>query len=253
VKAFLGILLATTCVIPAAFATPIPVPGANQIFLFASPNTQESLPDEDAKVRLTSFAQINVTAVADRAACALTHSVQIANSLGIYDKSSENSFILEADLERKQSEYLAALLGLYARQEFVLLFLDEASGSDRRWTIKTQQSLKVAIATLRKWKLTPITVRMEKDHNEIWFIDLGNKRAADLNSFTADVSGRATLTAGIAELLGNPSRTTAVKGWRQEIASFERQSGLHLSQQLSSKGWLDATAIHTCSTEMSIP
>jgi hypothetical protein len=252
-KVCLGILLAITILLPVAVAGPIPGAGANQIFLFASPNTRESLSDEDAKVRLTSFEQINVTAVADRAACALTHSVQIADSLGIYDKSSENSFILEADLERKQSEYLAALLGLYARQEFMLLFIDEASGGDRRWIIKTPQSLEVVIATLRTWKLTPVTVRTEKDQNEIWFIDLGDKRAEDLKTFTSDVNGRASLAAGDAELLGNQSRASAVKAWRQQISTFEQKSGRHLSKQLSSKGWRDATVIHTCSSEMSIP
>jgi hypothetical protein len=253
VKGWLGILLAFTVVLPAALAAPIPGPGENQVFLFASPNTRESLTDEDAKVRLTSFEQANAAAVADRAACALTHSVQIADSLGIYDKSSENSFILEADLDRKQPEYLAALLGLYSRQEFILLFFDEASGPDRLWIIRTPQSLDLVIATLRKLKLTPVTVRTEKDQNEIWFVDIGEKRAGTLKIFTSEVNGRVSLTAGAAEMLGNQDRTTAVKGWRQQISAFEQQSGRHLSEQLSSKEWRDATAVHTCSREMPIP
>jgi hypothetical protein len=253
VKACLGILCAIIVVLPASLAGPIPGPGANQVFLFASPNTRDSLTDEDAKVRLTSFEQTNVTAVADRAACALTHSVQIADSLGIYDKSSENSFILKADLERKQPEYLAALLGLYSRQEFILLFLDKASGPDRLWIIKTTQSLEVVIATLRKLKLTPVTVRREKDQNEIWLIDFGEKRAGTLKILTSDVNGRASFIAGVAEMLGNQDRATAAKRWRQQISAFEQQSGPHLSEQISSKGWRDATAVHTCSREMSIP
>jgi hypothetical protein len=253
VKACLGILLGIIVALPPVSASQIPGSGANQIFLFASPNRRESLSDEDAQVRLTSLEQINATAVADRAACALTHSVQIADSLGIYDKSSENSFILEADLQRTQSEYLAALLGLYSRQEFILLFFDEASGSDRLWIIETPQSLKAVIATLRKLKLTPVTVRREKDQNEIWFIDFGEKRAGALKIFTSNVNGWASLTAGVAEMLGNQNRTTAVIGWRQQISAFEQRSGSHLSGQLSSKGWRDATAVHTCSREMSNP
>lgn len=252
-KACLRILLAITVILPAAFAGQIPGPGANRIFLFASPNTQESLPDEDAKARLTSFEQINATAVADRAACALTHDIQVANSLGIYDKSSENSFIVEAVLEQKPSEYLAALLGLYSRQEFVLLFFDEASGLDQLWIIKTPQSLEAVMVTLRKLKLTPVTVRPEKEQNEIWFVDFGEKHAETLKIFTSDVNGRASFTAGVAEMLGNESRTKAVKGWRQQISAFEQQSGRHLSGELSSKSWRGATAVHTCSTEMSIP
>jgi hypothetical protein len=252
-KTRLCILLAVTVVLPSALAGPIPGPGQNQVFLFASPNTRESLTDDEAKEHLNSSEQINATAVADRAACALTHSVQIADSLGVYDKSTENSFILKADLERKQPEYLAALLGLYSRQEFILLFLEEANGLDRLWIIKTPQSLEVVTATLRKLKLTPVTVRREKDQNEIWFIDSGKKRAGALKIFTSDVNGRASFTAGVAEMLGNQDRTTAVKGWRQQIGAFEQQTGRRLSEQISSKGWRDATAVHTCSREMLIP
>jgi hypothetical protein len=252
-KARLGLLLAVTVVLPAVIAGPVPNPGGNQIYIFASPATQESIADGDAKARLNTFAQINATAVADRAACALSTSVQITDSLGIYDKSSENSFILGADLEQVKSEYLAALLGLYSRQEFVLLFLDKASGHDRLWIIKTPLSLEVVAAKLRKLKLTPVTVRPEKNQNEIWFVDFGEKRTEALNRFTAEVMGRATATSGAAEMLGNQSRATALKEWTQQISAFEKQSGSYLSGQLSSKAWRGATAVHTCSKEMSTP
>jgi len=246
-------LFAIAVALLGALAGPIPSSSANRIFLFASPNVRESLTDKDATARLTSFEQRNATSVADRAACTLTNDVQITNGLEIYDKSSENSIILEADLEQKQSEYLAALLGLYSRQEFILLFLDKAGGGDRLWIIKTPRPLEVVIATLRKLKLTPATVRTEKDQNEIWFVDLGNKRAGDLKIFTSDVNGQASATVGIGEMLGNQDRPNAVEGWRQEISEFEQHSGRHISEQLSSKGWRRATAVHTCSTELSVP
>jgi len=250
---FLTLLLAIIVSLPAAFAFPIPAPGANQAYIFASPNTQESLTDEDAKLRLNSLHQIHATAVADRAACALTHNVQIADSLGIYDKSVENSFILEADLGKEQSEYLAALLGLYSHQEFILLFLEEPSGLDRLWIVKTPQSQEEVIATLRRLKLTPVTLRTVKDQNEIWFIDFGEKRAENLKIFTSDVNGLASLTAGDAEMLGNPSRNKAIRLWRKKISLFEQRSERHLSVQFSSEGWRNATAVHTCSKEITIP
>lgn len=252
-KAWLGILLAIAAVFPAAHAGLNSGPGSNRVYLFASPNQQESLTDEEAQARLNSFEEFNATSVADRAACALTRSVQIADSLGIYDASSENSFILEANLGRKESEYLAALLGLYSRQEFVLLFLDDPSGQDRLWIIKTPQPLDAVVATLRKWNLTPVTVRTRNDQNEIWFIDFGEKRADALNSFISEVHGRRSVIAGIAELLGNQRRATAVEGWRRQISAFEQRSRTHLSGQLSSKGWRDAATVRTCSKEMSIP
>lgn len=252
-KARLGILLAIAAVFPFGLAGSMPGPASNRTYLFASPNQQESLTDEEAQARLKSFEESNATAVADRAACSLTRSVQITDSLGIYDTSSENSFILEADLERKQSEYLAALIGLYSRQEFVLLFLDDPNGHDRLWIINTQQSLGAVVDGLRKLQLTPVSVQVEKNRNEIRFVDFGEKHTDGLKKFTSDVNGRPILTAGVAELLGNQSRATAIKGWRQQIGGFEQRSGTHLSRQLSSKAWRDATAVHTCSKEMSIP
>ena len=250
VKFCLGILLAITGVLPGSFAAPVADPGANEMFLFASPNARESLTDENAKALLTSLEQVNATAVADRAACALSHSVRIGDSLGIYGESSENSFILEADLDQKQSEYLAALLGLYSHQEFVLLFLEDSRGGDGMWIIKTLQSLDVVIPALRKRKLTPVTVRTDKDRTEIWFIDFGKKRTEELRRFASDVGGQGSVTAGVAEMLGKQDRTAAVKFWRQQIRAFEQKSGRRLSVQLSSEGWRRATEVHTCSGEI---
>jgi hypothetical protein len=102
VKLFPGTLLAIAFLLPAALAAANPQAGAQRTFLFASPAIKEPASDEDSKARLTSFEQINATAMADRAACALTRSVEIADTLGIYDRSSENSFILESDLDKKQ-------------------------------------------------------------------------------------------------------------------------------------------------------
>jgi hypothetical protein len=253
VKTFRGIVLAVAGVLVATLAAAVPGPSANPIFIFASPNTRESLTDEQARARLASFEQINATAVADRAACALTHSVQIGDSLGVYDRFSENSFIVEGDLSKAQAEYLAALLGSYSKQEFVLLFLEEPAGGDRMWVIKTPQSLDVVIGTLRKWRLTPVTLRPGRDQNEIWFVDTEEKRAEALKSFTSDVKGSARVTAGVAEMLGNPARPVAVKEWRRQIGAIEKQTGLRLSRQLSSDAWRHARQVHTCSTEISTP
>jgi hypothetical protein len=253
VKAFSGKPLAIADLLFATLAAAAPVLGANPIFIFASANTRDSLTDEQAMARLTSVVQINAKAVADRAACALAPSVQVGDSVGIQDKSAENSFIVEGDLSKAQGEYLAALLGSYSRQEFVLLFLEEPLGVDRLWIIKTPQSSDAVIAALRKWKLTPVTLRPGKNQNEIWFVDTGEKHAEDLRGFTSDVNGSAGGTVGVAEMLGNPARSLALKEWRRQISAIEKQSGLHLSRQLTSNAWKHAHDVHTCSKEISIP
>jgi hypothetical protein len=250
VRTRLSLLLVAIVVMVPAFAGANPGSGQGKVFLFASPNTQESLPDQDARARLTSPEQISATAFADRAACALTHSVQIADSLGIYDKSSENSYVLETDLGRKQSEYLAALLGLSSRQKFVLLFLEDAAGPDRLWTIVTSQSLDTVVAALRRLMLTPVTVRPETGQNEIWFVDPGGKHSRDLNLFRAKVSGRVHVASGAAEMLGHEDRGTAMKRWQQQISGFQEQSGLSLFDQVTRNAARNGAAVHTCSREI---
>jgi hypothetical protein len=244
VKLFLMISFSIICTLPVAFGA------SNRVFLFASPATEDSLTDMDAKARLASFKQNNATAVADRSACSLTRSVEITNALGIYETSSENSFIMDANLEKNQSEYLAALFGLYSRQEFILLFFERATGADRLWIIKTQDSPEEVIAALRKWRLTPVTVRPNKNQTEVWFVDFADKRESDLKNFTSEMQGHASSDAGLAELLGKPNRDEAVNAWRQQISAYERQSGTHLSRKLSSRSWRAMTAVHTCSREL---
>ena len=140
---------------------------------------------------------------------------RFCDSLGIYDRSSENSFILEKDLDQEQSEYLAALLGLYSHQEFILLFLEQTSGPDRLWIVKTPRSPELVIEALRRLNFTPVIVRTPKDQIEIWFIDILERHANVLKVLTPDVNGSADLTLGGAEMLGNQDRTTAIKGWRK--------------------------------------
>lgn len=243
-------LLAMIALLAVAVAGALPDRPAGKTVLFASPNTMEPLGDAQARARLKSFEQINADAVADRAACALGQNVQVADALGIYDQSSENSLVLTVNLTRRQSEYLAAILGAYSRQESVLLFFDQPGGGDQLWVVRTPQPLDGVIATLRKLKLTPVTVRPGKEQNEIWLVDFGKKREEDLNVFVSKVNGRPSLTTGIAELLGKQDRDAAVRNWRRQIRAFEQHRGPRLSGELSSTAWRNATVVHTCSTEM---
>ncbi len=105
---------------------------------------------------------------------------------------------------------------------------------------------------MRELKLATVTVRIKNSQTEVLFIDMGNKRAADLKLFTSAVNGQSDVSPGVAELLGNPDRDTAVREWRQKIQAFEKSGGRRLSAKLSSKVWRQASAVHTCSKEMSI-
>jgi hypothetical protein len=135
----------------------------------------------------------------------------------------------------------------------VLLFLEDAPGPDRLWTIETSQSLETVVTALRKLILTPVTVRPEASQNEIWFVDPGGKRSRDLDLFRSEMNARARVAAGTAEMLGNENRETAIKGWQQQIGEFEKQSGGRLSKLITIDAWRNVAEVHTCSKEMSDP
>lgn len=132
--------------------------GGKTAYIFASSNRTLGLSDEAATRKLASFEEANAIAVADRVACALTRSVGISVVLGVYDKSSENSFLMRTSLDRGPMEYLGSLLGLYERQSSILLFSPQTGGSDRLWIIRTPRSFGSVAIAARQQRITPLTV-----------------------------------------------------------------------------------------------
>jgi hypothetical protein len=217
-------------------------------YIFASPNTRSALTDEDAQRSLTSFEQVNAVAVADRIGCSLAHEVEISNALGIYDDSAENSFILETDLKKDQAEYAAALLGRYAHQEFILVFIPLAQGPDRLWLIQTSEPLKTILDDSRQLHLTPLSVAPGNEHSGVWFVDNANKHSEAVQTLAARLKGTVTSKNGSAEFLGNDDRMKAATLFQNRINAFEKQHHQRLSAHLWRQDWRDAAA-RTCSTE----
>jgi hypothetical protein len=224
------------------------VAAAQDSYLFASPDTRASLTDEDARASLTSFEELNAIAIADRLACSLTSKVKITGVLGVYDTSSENSFLIESDLKRKEMEYLGSLLGRYEHQKFVLLFFPQAAGHDRLWTIKTSKSFDSAVAVVRQMHLTPVTLRAGANEIEIWVVDMGDKFAQEPNQLATDLGGTATSQDGTADLLGDDDRAKSAAIFNATISAFEQNKKRKLSSRLWSEAWHDAST-RTCSAE----
>lgn len=221
---------------------------AQESYLFASPDTRASLTDEDARVSLTSFEELNAIAIADRIACSMTRKVDISGVLGVYDTSSENSFLIESDLKQKETEYLGSLLGRYEHQRFVLLFFPHAAGHDRLWTIHTPKSFDGAAAAARQMHLTPITLRTRAGGIEIWIVDMGDKFGDQPQQLAAQLDGSATSQDGAANLVGNDDRAKSKAIFDARISAFEQHETHKLSSSLWSEAWHDAST-RTCSAE----
>jgi hypothetical protein len=222
---------------------------AQKSYLFASPDTRASLTDEDARVSVTSFEELNAIAIADRIACSMTPKVEISGVLGVYDTSSENSILMESDLKPKQTEYLGSLLGRYEHQKFVLLFFPQAGAHDRLWAIRTPKSFEAAATAVRQMHLTPVTVRAGAAGTEIWVVDMGDKFGDRLRQLAAQLGGSATSQDGIANLLGDDDRAKSKAIFDAKIGAFEQHETHQLSSRLWTEAWHEAST-RTCSTEL---
>jgi len=216
-------------------------------FVLASANTRSTLTDQDAVSSLGSFEQTNATAVADRISCLLTRNVHIGDALGIFDDSSENSFIVEIDLPRLRAEYIAALLGRYAHQQFVLLFVAQPGGHDKLWIIKTNETLGTVIAEARKLHLTPLTVRNEKDQREIWLVEKGEKHL-NVDELKTNLKATGSAIEGSSDLVGDDDRSKSAAIFQKRINTYEEHH-TSLSPSLWTRSWHDA-ATPTCSTKL---
>ena len=222
---------------------------AQKSYLFASPDTRASLTDEDARVSLTSFEELNAIAIADRIACSMTRKVEISGVLGVYDTSSENSILMESGLKPKETEYLGSLLGRYEHQKFVLLFFPRAGGRDRLWTIHTSKSFEAAAIAVRQMRLTPVTLRTGANGVKIWIVDMGDKFGDRPRQLAAQLGGGAASQDGTADLLGDDDRAKSKAIFDAKITAFEQREKTKLSSRLWTEAWHDAST-RTCSIEL---
>ena len=218
-------------------------------YVIASPNTRSILTDQDARMSLGSFEHVNATAVADRIACSLTHFVRIADGVGVFDNSSENSFVVQTNLGQKQTEYLSFLLARYAHQEFVLSFITQPMGTDRLWIIRTSQPWGDVASKVRSLHLAPITITEKQNVIEIYVVDFGAGSTAKLSALASLLNATAETTNGSAEIPGNEDRAKATVLFQRKIESAEELSRRHLSSYLWTHRWHDATS-RTCSTNL---
>jgi len=222
---------------------------AGHSYIFVSPNTRSSLIDHDAEVSLSSFEQINAIAVADRIGCSLTREIEVSNAIGVFDDSFENSLIIESALKQKPAEYVAALLGRYAHQEFVLVFVPAPTGKDKLWTVTSKQTPEIAMTAARELHLTPLTFTRAGDQSEIWIADKEGKLTQSVKALSEKLQGTALSHDGISEILGDQDRAKAAKQFEMKINAFEKHATKKLSAYLWSRQWRDATT-RTCSKEI---
>jgi hypothetical protein len=222
-----------------------------------SPNTRDSMSYADAKISLASFEETNFVAVADRIVCALASRGSVEKAIGeVHEQGSlgvsgaENSVVVKAPVSLPDMRYAMALLGRYAHQKFVIVFVPEEAGASRTNPAE-MVLLRVPPKTSR--------VRMEKildqtavpyrtlldEHRVLVFLPEGTSDAA-VRKAAQRLDANIEIERGTGEIFGDDDRGKALAAYDRIIAEYElAHPDKALSPRLWSREWHDAES-RTC-------
>lgn len=222
-----------------------------------SPNTRDSMSYADAKISLASFEETNFVAVADRIVCALASRGSVDKAIGeAHEQGSlgvsgaENSVVVKAPIALQDMQYMMALLGRYAHQKFVVVFIPEEAGSSRS---KAAEMVLLHVPQ----KISP--VRMEQildqsdvpyrtlldEHRVLVFLPAGTSDDA-VRKAAQRLSAKIEAERGTGEIFGDNDRGKALAVYDRTIAEYESaHPDKALSAKLWSREWHDAES-RTC-------
>jgi hypothetical protein len=223
----------------------------------ASPNTRDSMSYADAKISLGSFEETNFVAVADRIVCALASRGSVEKAIGeVHEQDSlgvsgaENSVVVKAPVSLQDMRYAMALLGRFAHQKFVVVFIPEearASGTKPAEMVLLRVPHKTSRVRMEKvLDQTGVPYRTLLDeHRVLVFLPAGTSDAA-VRKAAQRLGAKIEIERGTGEIFGNDDRGKALAAYDRIIAEYElAHPDKALSPRLWSREWHDAES-RTC-------
>jgi hypothetical protein len=210
-----------------------------------SPNTRDSMSYADAKISLASFEETNFVAVADRIVCALASRGSVEKAIGeVHEQGSmgvsgaENSVVVKALVSLQDMRYAMALLGRFAHQKFVIVFIPKEAGASPS---------KPAEMVLLRFPQKISRVRMERvldetgvpyrtlldEHRVLVFLPEGTSDAA-VKKAAQRLGAKIEVEHGTGEIFGDDNRGKALAAYDRIITEYELA---HPDKALSSKLW----------------
>lgn len=194
--------------------------------IFASANREHHLSFEKAQRQLSSEQETNLIAVLDRLYCGLPHAnaqFQLNKTLGEYKREAEASAELVAKMNVAEARYAAAVVGLYERQESVLLFKELEQGPDTLWTISVPRPFELHSvhnalehSGFIGWTITELPGRLRVE-----LTDSGSKLGASVEELSKQLGGRLESVRGEVTLLGADPPKASAPIFEKEISSYE--------------------------------
>ncbi len=222
-----------------------------------SPNTRDSMSFADAKISLGSFEETNFIAVADRIVCAVASRGSVEKAIGeVHEQGSlgvsgaENSIVLKAPLALPDMRYMMALLGRYAHQKFVIIFIPEKAGASPTDTAEMvllhvpQKISRVRMEQILDKTGVPYRTLLD-EHRALVFLPAGTSDAA-VQKAAQRLGAKMEIERGTGEIFGDDDRNKALATYDRIIAEYESaHPDKALSSRLWSREWHDAES-RTC-------
>jgi len=234
-----------------------PAAGQQMAVGLGSPNTRDSMSYADAKVSLRSFEETNFVAVADRIVCALAPRGAVETGIGEVHEpgklgvsGAENSVLVKAPVSLEEMRYVMALLGRYAHQKFVIVFVPQDAAASRTKAAEMvllrvpQKTLRIQMEHVLDASGVPYRTLLD-EHRVLVYLPEGTadtmvRKAAHRLGAKIDVER------GSGEIVGDDDRGKASAAYDRIIAEYEStHPDKPLSSKLWSREWHDAES-RTC-------
>jgi len=209
--------------------------GHAQSFVFASANTRAQISDDAARASQNSFEQQNFLAVARYLAARLCHAPRVEASQGLDGPGAENSAMVTG-CKSEPAAYLGELLGRYAHQKWILVFIPAASGRERMFVITLRGGDSEQVARqMRQRGLSEGTI-LEQEGRVITYIWVKDRSLdVGVHAFAEAGHGEIREIAGEGMLIGDDDRAQAQRTFTKKIFAYERAHKVRLSVQLWSR------------------
>ena len=222
-----------------------------------SPNTRDSMSYADAKISLTSFEETDFVAVADRIVCALASRGSVVKAIGeVHEQGSmgasgaENSVVVKAPVLLQDMRYMMALLGRYAHQKFVIIFIPEktdASAANPAKMVLLRIPQKISRVRMEQvLDRTGVPYRTLLDEHRVLVLPPAGASDAAVRKAAQRLGAKIEIERGTGEIFGDDDRGKALAAYDQIIAEYESaHPDKALSSRLWSREWHDAES-RTC-------
>lgn len=198
---------------------------------FFSPNTEENLTFEQAYQRLNSPEQQQAISRAQFLIKSVFGQGTVQSAIGDWQDGAENSALVTVPGHDKRAlDYTMATLGKELNQKSVLSFTHDETGSDRVYSLQTNQDVQTIRKVLQDSGISFRTIVPQGKGATVHVFDQGGKMVDAIGKAAQQLKAKGlTVIAGTGSFIGGDTREAGQKEYEQVIGRYHKASGIRAS------------------------